>query len=658
MARTLLLCDCANSQAIDRARIEAGAGVVCSRVHSALCTTEIDAAARAIAEGAPIVACRQESARFAALADEMGAPTPGFVDLRDRAGWSDEAGTAGAKQAALAAEALLPAAETRTVDVVSEGRCLILGRGAVALPAAAALADPLAVTVLLSDIPDDLPVDRRFEVTAGVVAAAQGALGGFRLCIDRLRRLEPGGRGAFALSAPRDGAETECDLILDLTGAPPLFPAHAAREGYLRADPGRSDAVAAAVFEAGQSVGTFEKPLYVRLEEALCAHSRAGQTGCTKCLDACPTSAIAPAGDHVAIDPMVCAGCGACAALCPSGAIAYDAPSSGALFRRLETLAAAYRRAGGGAPRLLVVDTGFGAEMVALSARFGRGLPADVIPFELASLGHFGHAEMLTALAVGFAAVDILLPPRPAGELRGVFEREAALALAMGGAARLRLLEPGDPDALTDALYDVGDDGGRCAAEPVLPLGARRQAARLAAKALNPDADAPLPLPEAAPYGAVSVDGEACTLCLACASLCPSGALTDNPDKPQLRFQEDACLQCGLCRRICPEDAVTLLPRLDLSDAAFAQRVLNEEEPFACISCGKPFGVKSTVERIAAQLAGKHSMFASPEAARMIRMCDDCRVRAQHHSEGSPFAAGERPRVRTSEDYFRDRKLH
>ena len=30
--------------------------------------------------------------------------------------------------------------------------------------------------------------------------------------------------------------------------------------------------------------------------------------------------AITPAGEHVTIDPMICAGCGACAAACPSPA--------------------------------------------------------------------------------------------------------------------------------------------------------------------------------------------------------------------------------------------------------------------------------------------------------------------------------------------------
>ncbi len=647
---TVFLCDCGGSQVLDRSRIEAATGVRCSRIYRALCTTESAAAAEAVAQGA-VIACQQERICFEELAADAGVPPPRLVDLRDRAGWSDEARRAGPKQAALLADALLPAPATRMLDVVSDGRCLITGSAAAVLPAAARLADVLSVTALLPEPPEDVPLNRRFEVICGVLKEARGALGGFQLRIDGLRQLEPGGRGSFGFSPPRDGALSECDVILDLSGGPALFPAAAERDGYLRADPRRAAAVADAVFEAGQMTGTFEKPLHVRLEETLCAHSRAQQTGCSRCLDACPTGALAPAGDHVAVDPAICAGCGACSAVCPSGAVAYDAPPLSALFRRIEVLARTHREAGGAAPRLLVTDSDFGVEIVALAARFGRGLPADVIPLALDGAAQFGHTEMLAALACGFAVVDILPAPRadrvtPASEL--------ALAEAMGGAGRLRLLEAGDPDALCAALYEARPPAP--GVEPILPLGPRRQIARLAAKALNPGSDAALPLPEGAPYGAVQVDKEACTLCLACVSLCPSGALADNTEKPQLRFQEDACLQCGLCRRVCPESAITLEPRLDLSDAALGQKVLNEEEPCECVECGKPFGVKSTVDRILRQLAGKHAMFADSGAARMIRMCEDCRVRAQFHSQNNPFAAGERPRVRTSDDYFPKRE--
>ncbi|MFQ6547960.1 4Fe-4S binding protein [Aestuariibius sp. 2305UL40-4] len=650
MAKKLIVCDCMGSQRVDPEALGNAANLPCSKTYTFLCGDQIEDAAREIAAGDAIIACQQERARFEALADELDVDPPAFVDIRDRAGWTADP-DATPKQAALAAEAVLDLPLPKTRDIVSEGTCLILGKSDVALPAAETLADTLAVTVLLTDAADP-PETRAFDPIHGTLRKAHGTLGQFRLTIDGLRQVIPGGRGPLAMTAPRDGAESVCDIILDLTGGTPLFPAHHKRDGYLRPDPGSPVAVADAVREAAAFVGTFEKPLYIHAEPALCAHSRAEQTGCTRCLDICPTGAISPAGDHVTIDPMVCAGCGACAALCPSQAISYDAPPVEALFRRLTTLASTYCSAGGTAPRLLVHDESHGREMISLAARHGRGLPADVIPLEVDALARFGHAEALAALACGFTEVSILLSPRTE---RDTPENQTALTNAIAGRQAMRLLDLADPDALSDALY--GDSPAPLVADAILPMGTRRQVTRLAARTMRGQDDI-LPLPEGAPYGAVLVDKDACTLCLSCVSLCPSGALGDNPDRPELRFQEDACLQCGICANICPETAITLEPRLNLTDAALSQVVLNEEEPFACIECGALFGVKSTVEKITEKLAGKHSMFANPDAARMIQMCDNCRINAQYHSENNPFAAGERPKPRTTDDYYSDRKDH
>ena len=652
MAKRLILCNCSGTQDVDADALEAATGLTCSQVHSGLCTTQIDRAAQEIAAGDAVICCRQEQRIFEELAAESEAPTPAFTDLRDRAGWSDDPRSKLPKMAALMAEATLPAPSEKTLDVISEGLCLIIGTSDVALDAARKLAPILGVTVLTTDTAEP-PETRDFDVIRGRVARAEGALGQFRLRVDALQQVNPAGRGALTWDAPRDGGLTECDVILDLSGGTPLFPAPHKREGYLRADPGSIGAVADAVLEASQLIGTFEKPLYVAMEPLICAHSRAQQTGCTKCLDICPTGAISPAGEHVSIDPMVCAGCGACAARCPSGAITYDAPSPDMTFRRIHTLASAYRKAGGQAPRLLVCDQDFGTEMIQLAARYGRGLPADVIPLEVGVISGFGHAEMLAALASGFVEVTILLSPTTE---RDALNDEVPLAQAIAGADRIRLLDVADPDTLCDALYaDV-----TLAApvdQPILPMGSRRQVARLSAKALN-DADTILPLPDSAPYGNVEVDTDACTLCLSCVSLCPSGALVENPDMPQLRFQEDACLQCGICANVCPENAISYDPRLNLSDSALTQVVLHEEEPFACIECGALFGVKSTVERITEKLAGKHAMFANETAAKMIQMCDNCRVKAQFHSQDNPFAGPDRPQVRTTDDYFSKRRDH
>ena len=654
MADRLIICSCGGTQSPDGAAIAAATGLECSRLHSGLCTREVDKAAAAIAGGA-IIACEQEADLFAALAEEAGVPAPALVDIRDRAGWSADPGDKTPKIAALIALTRLGRPPEKTVDVTSAGMCLVLGTSATALPAAEQLSAALSVTCVVSDAPDlTVGPRRRFDVHGGRLRTATGRIGHFEVIFDGFAMGVPSGRGAPAFAEPRDGGSATCDLILDLRGDAPLFPAHEKRDGYLRADPGDPLAVARAVFDASHMVGTFEKPLHLAFEESLCAHSRARQTACTRCLDLCPTGAITPDGEHVAIDPMICAGCGACSAACPSGAITYDTPPVAHVFRQISTLSSAYRKAGGRAPRLLVHDPDHGREMIALAARFGRGLPADVIPLETPALASFGHAEIMVALATGFQAVDLLLGPKAD---RAAIEAQVDLAEALAaaltpGPGRIRLLEPDDPDGLSDALFDTAPVP--FAVEPILPLGGRRDATRLAARALVEDTGTPIALPAGAPYGTVNVDTVACTLCLSCAGLCPAGALGDNPDMPQLTFQEDACLQCGLCVSVCPEDAITLTPRLDLSDAALAHRVMHEEEPYPCIECGKLFGVKSTIERIVEKLEGQHALFTNSDNARLIRMCDDCRVRAQYHDRDAPFFVGPRPPVRTTDDYRDD----
>ena len=649
MSKTLLLCDCLGSQTVDATRLSAATDAACSGCYSSLCTTQIDVAAKAIQAGNVTIACAQEAHRFSELAEELDAEQPQFVDIRDRAGWTDDKASTTAKMAALIADAALPAPSYKSIDVVSEGTCLIIGPQEAAMAAADKLADTLSVTVLL--VADSVvEPTSAFDVVVGHLHQASGTIGQFEIKINAFQQSTLGGRGTPALTDARDGAISHCDIILDLTGDMPLFAAPQKRDGYLRADPKSATAVADAIFAASQMVGTFEKPLFVRLETSLCAHSRAEKPACSNCLNVCPTGAILSAGEHVTIDPMICAGCGSCAAVCPSGAITYDMPSPDHTFRRINTLASTYREAGGKDATILVHDD-HGAQMIGLAARHGRGLPAHVIPMEVSALSGFGHAEMLAALASGFAHVDILLGPKTE---RDALDPQLALADAIS-ADKVTLLDIADPDALSDHLFDKAPT--KALATPILPLGTRRQVARLAAKALNPDVEN-IALPQGAPYGAVIVDTDACTLCLACVSLCPSGALGDNPDLPQLRFQEDACLQCGLCTNVCPEKAITLAPQLDLTDAAFTQSILNEEEPFACVECGTLFGVKSTVEKIMEKLAGNHAMFANPKAVRMIQMCDGCRINAQYHSENNPFAGGERPRPRSTDDYLSKRKDH
>jgi ferredoxin len=661
-APRLFLCDCLASQRVDPASAARATGAVAEPVATHLCRSQIGRVEAALGAGARVVvACGQEAGAFADVAAALGANDRlTCVDIRDRAGWSAQGAQAAPKQAALLAEALVKTPSTPALTLNSEGVALVYGPADAAIPAAEKLADRMAITVMLPRPEDAIPpANRDIAVVTGRVVAAKGWLGAFGVQADAFAEAEPGGRGGLCFGAPRDGALSDCDVIVDLSGGAPLFAAHDKRDGYVRADPADRAGVAEALLTASGFIGAFEKPIYVSFDAGLCAHKRSGQSGCERCLDVCPTSAITSQGETVRIDPYICAGCGACAAVCPSGAATYAYPDQASIWRRLDAMARAWRGAGGKAFRLLLHDAS-GAALIAASARFGRGLPADVIPFALNQVTQAGHDIFLAALAMGAGEVIAHLDPRKAGEadaLRGQLRLACALAAGAGlGDARARLIETADPDDLEDVLY--ADAAPPVSVGPITPLGGRRSVTRQAMRALG-DATGTMAevvalpgdlFPGGPPYGEIVVDTKACTLCLACVSVCPAGALLDNPDRPQLRFLEESCLQCGVCASACPESAITLAPRYLTSDAARAPRVLHEEEPFACIECGKPFGTRSVIEKISEKLVGAHWMFADDARGRLIRMCDDCRVRAQHHGATSPFRGPDRPRVRTTDD--------
>jgi ferredoxin len=664
--RQILLCSCEDTMPLDADAVHRGCrGAEILRGRQ-LCRAELARFRAAVAAGAPLsVGCTQEAPLFSEIAGDSADIR--YVNLRESAGWSAAAADAGPKMAALIAAAAEPAPAVPFVRFASEGVVLIYGRDEQATAAADLLKDHLDVTVLITPTAGLAPPRvREFPVVQGTLRAAKGHLGAFELTVDDYAQPAPSSRGTLTFGAARNGAVSHCDIVLDLSGGTPLFSAADLRDGYLRADPGDPAAVLKAVLAARDLVGEFDKPRYIDFFAELCAHSRSQIVGCTRCLDLCPTGAVAPAGDHVAVDAHVCAGCGQCAAACPTGAAAYALPPADALMRRLRALFTAYREAGGSNPILLLHDETHGVPLIDALARFGDGLPANVLPMAVNEVTQVGLETIAAAFAYGATALRLLLRAKPRHDVAGL-ARTLALAepilLGLGfGAGRAAIIETDDPEQLGSALHAVAAAPSAAHPASFLPVGAKREVMRLALRELHRAAPAPvevIALPSGAPFGAVEIDVEGCTLCLACVSACPTGALKDDPERPMLRFVEDACVQCGLCKATCPEKVITLAPRLDFRAATASAHVLKQEEPAHCIRCGKPFGVKSTIDRIVAKLEGTHWMFqAGSQQLDALRMCADCRVVTVTESDFNPYGMPARPEARTTDDYLREREAN
>lgn len=506
-----------------------------------------------------------------------------------------------ARGTAQAAAERLTVQPAGVVRYESRGRVLVIG-GEEAQWFAATLEPPLHVDILLTDGTEDS--GRPVIVRAQRLLSIHGHLGAFTI------ELGQAGRHNHQVIIS--------DLVVDFSPEP-LIHSELPPPGYWHFGLEPADLDAARLAIDGM-IGTFEKPRFFDYDPSICAHGRSGQSGCRRCIDACPAEAIVSIGEQVEVNPHLCQGGGICATVCPSGAMRYAYPGPADTAERVRLLLRTYNEAGGRSPVVMFIAEGDVA-----------GLPATpsnlllVVVEELASIGH----ELWLA-AIAWGARCVLLADGasvPDKARRALLTQIGYCHELLGGmgytAAALRLI---DTRRLPAECTPV--DGLPVPAH-FAATGDKRRLATLALDHLwehSADRPAAFALTPGAPYGRISVDPQTCTLCMACTSVCPARAISAGDDVPRVVFHEANCVQCGICSNACPERAITLHARLLADPAQRRQPVtLHEEPPFCCVVCGKPFATRRVIDNIIGKLAG-HAMFQSDRALRRLQMCEDCRV--------------------------------
>ncbi|MGB5735975.1 MAG: DUF3306 domain-containing protein, partial [Thiohalocapsa sp.] len=430
-----------------------------------------------------------------------------------------------ARAVALEAVAASPVQPTGLIEYNAGNRLLVVGDDPVlverAVRAAGETLATSAVVVIAAESAWKLSIAgvTTWHVTRNAIQL-EGWLGGFHL------RLASAGDG-----------EARFDQVLDLC-ATPLLSQELSPPGYLAAD--ETD-IEDRVETLRDLIGQFEKPKYFRYNPDICAHGMKGATACTRCIDACPAGAVTSLVERVRVEPHLCQGGGACATACPSGAMTYGYPTVEDNLERVRRMLRAYRDAGGEAPVLLIHDNEAGAEPARSSLAADDATASRLLPLAVEEIASLGLEAWLTMLAYGARAVRLLDHAGIPRTSRAVVQEQLILAdrILRGMGYPSRVLAWGETAQATPVLMPDIEPARHAA------LGDKRQILfqaidHLLSQSPQRDVadDTALELPAGAPLGTTRVDQDACTLCMACVTVCPAKALQPGQDVPQLRFRE------------------------------------------------------------------------------------------------------------------------
>ena len=501
-------------------------------------------------------------------------------------------------------------------------------------PAGPALAqrlqDVAQPMVYIDGEPDAFPTIPAGKVNWGRLQRIDGHLSDFSATIVPRRGL----RAIQAVSAPQ--------VIVNLRQPPALK----VRTGlHVLSQPSQDGALEKTIAATRALIGTFSKSEQVTYNPDVCAGGAAGQQACGMCITACPYDAIAREEANplrITVHHPACEGCGACTSVCPTSALRSTDPGNAAMVERLEALLAGARTQTTATPSVVVYYCGEqGAGALRWAGDRHRAYTPGVLPIEVPCLRYVSEGLLLAPFRLGAAAVGLLgCASCSHGERELLLQKltlgQQVLEAFKVGDHRLRLIttSAGDEAEAITALdtFAAGVEALTPSAPPggLHSTGNRALVADAIGALIERTGHEPggLPVAPGMPYGFADVRDESCTLCRACANVCPPHAFTFDAGEQRLQFTAIQCVGCELCVAACPEGVITLRRELYLERGALSPMTIAQDEMVHCASCDKPFINRRALETIESRVLDLPALLDTFQGSRraMLRMCPDCRA--------------------------------
>ncbi len=670
MKTGVFLCTCSGTINIDYKKLKKSITADVVEIHNLLCYNDglarISETIKSKELGRALIACTSRREVFESLGPELQ-----FINIREHCAYVHEKKDATEKAKHMILEALHSFNSTEKI-IINVGReLLITGEMPAAMKIAQDMSKIMNVHVLCKDTCEFGNLSEKtneFKLHAGSVRDIEGGIGDFRVnvvrnpiddekCISCGRCLD-----ACSLHAIYDYPMYEvgnqcnkCGKCID------VCPVHAidfkeniktiragqillvgdekskfkkkgiylTKKGESAADTFRN-ALPAAI-EIISNTGRMEKQKVLSISNDECAAGKSGYMGCRFCEVVCPCGAISHKGNDIKFDEISCDGCGACASICPLSHVQLGSD----IYSKMEHLLKDSQLS----PNILMFACSHSTCVLDYAGRKKKKYPP-VLPLLVPCAVSVSEVHILRALDLGADGVitlgckDCLSGSDAASKLAGLMADEFGLP------GRIRVISnTDDADNFVGSVTAFSKSLTPSILRKHEPVKLERSGKREIMLQLTGGFAAKTGIiptriieDEEYPFADIKIDKK-CTVCGACTSMCPTGALKRNGGS--IKFEYGYCIACGLCEKACPEAAMKKHRVLDLAKLVnIIPETLIEAELQKCAACKKPYMTAAAFDKIAGSLIENvRNDLAPPEQIELItnqvdllKYCQECKL--------------------------------